>query len=164
MTRSRSEDASISRRRFLATGGAAMAAGGFSPMARAEEAAETPRITRYRTLGRTGFRVSDVSLGCGHNTEPNVYRYAYDHGMNYFDNAEGYANGESERALGEALQHMDRAKVFITSKTEIKGTETEQVIDGVPYWDGGVVSGNGSGADMMIDCSLLDSRRPVAGS
>ena len=99
MTRSRSANDAISRRRFLATGGAAMAVGGFLAPARAEEAAEKPRITRYRTLGRTGFRVSDVSPGCGHNTEPSVYRYAYDHGMNYFDNAEGYANGASGRAL-----------------------------------------------------------------
>jgi predicted aldo/keto reductase-like oxidoreductase len=128
MTRKSDLPGSISRRHFLATGGAAAAVGSLPLSAKAEEVADKPKVTRHRTLGRTGFEVSDVSLGCGFNTEPNVYRYAYDHGMNYFDNAESYANGESERALGEALQHMDRKKVFITSKTVLMGGETEQVI------------------------------------
>ena len=41
-----------------------------------------------RTLGRTGFRVSDISMGCGMISDSNVVRYAYDHGMNLFDTAE----------------------------------------------------------------------------
>ena len=49
----------ISRRGFLGVGGAALA-GSAVPLvgARAEEEDETPRIKRYRTLGRTGFAVS----------------------------------------------------------------------------------------------------------
>ena len=62
------------------------------PVASAAAAAEPApaRINRYRTLGRTGFRVSDISMGCGSIAEPNVVRYAYDHGMNLFDTAETY--------------------------------------------------------------------------
>jgi len=128
MTRSNDSSSALSRRQFIATGGAAVAAGSLPLSARAEEAVEKPKITRHRTLGRTGFQVSDVSMGCGMATEANIYRYAYDHGINYFDNAESYGNGECERALGEALQHMDRKQVFITSKTVLKGNETEEEI------------------------------------
>jgi len=110
---------SISRRSFLVTGGAAAAAGALVRGVGAEETLAKPRITRFRTLGRTGFEVSDVSLG-GSAREANIIRYAYDRGINYFDSAESYGNGDNERAIGEALQHMDRAKVFITTKLNIK--------------------------------------------
>ena len=80
-----------------------------------EEEQEKPKIRRYRTLGRTNFKVSDLAIG-GWGKEANVYRYAYDHGINYFDTGESYGNGDSERKIGEALQHMDRKKVFITTK------------------------------------------------
>ena len=59
--------------------------------------------------------VADIAFG-GTGREANLYRYAYDHGINYFDTAEGYANGDNERLIGEALQHMDRKKVFVTTK------------------------------------------------
>jgi aryl-alcohol dehydrogenase-like predicted oxidoreductase len=118
----------LSRRQFLITSGTAAAAttvlGGATS---ADESPEAPRISRYRTLGRTGFEVSDISFG-GSGREANLYRYAYDHGINYFDTAEGYANGDNERLIGEALQHMDRKKVFVTTKLEIKDEDTEQTI------------------------------------
>jgi predicted aldo/keto reductase-like oxidoreductase len=120
---------SISRRSFLVTGGAAAAAGALARGVDGEETAAKPRVTHYRTLGRTGFEVSDVSLG-GSAREANVIRYAYDRGINYFDSAESYSNGDNERALGDALQHMDRAKVFITTKLHIKPDESlESVLD-----------------------------------
>ena len=50
-----------------------------------------------------------------------VVRYAYDKGVNYFDTAEGYGNGAAERAIGEAMQHMDRDKIFIASKSQDLG-------------------------------------------
>jgi predicted aldo/keto reductase-like oxidoreductase len=85
------------------------------------------KIRRHRTLGRTGFKVSDVSMG-GLYDDGNVVRYAYDCGINYFDTAEGYMNGDSERRIGEAMPHMDRKKIFITTKLEMKDDETEQTI------------------------------------
>jgi predicted aldo/keto reductase-like oxidoreductase len=44
-------------------------------------------------------------------------RYAFEHGVNYFDSAEGYKGGGSEKAIGEAL-HDVRDRVFIASKTK----------------------------------------------
>ncbi|MDJ0765641.1 MAG: aldo/keto reductase [Myxococcota bacterium] len=151
-----SDQKTMSRRRFLkASGTAAAVAGGAiagcggaqtaaptqnardaetTPAAPAESATETqaetpkPKIARFRPLGRTGFDVSDVSMGCGHIAEANVVRYAYDQGINLFDTAEGYGRGDSERKIGEAMAHMDRKKIFIVTKLEIKDGDTEQTL------------------------------------
>jgi aryl-alcohol dehydrogenase-like predicted oxidoreductase len=122
-----SSQASVSRRQFLIAGGAAAAAGGLPAIAGTEEEQEKPKIRRYRTLGRTNFKVSDLAIG-GWGKEANVYRYAYDHGINYFDTGESYGNGDSERKIGEALQHMDRKKVFITTKLILKDDDSEQTV------------------------------------
>ncbi len=127
MNRKTSSKTPVSRRQFLLAGGAAAAASGLPGIARADEEKEKPQIKSYRTLGRTGFKVSDISIG-GAGKEANIYRYAYDHGINYFDTAEGYGNGDNERTIGEAMQHMDRKKVFITTKLELKDADTRQSI------------------------------------
>ncbi len=62
------------------------------------------RILGYRTLGRTGWRVSDIGMGTVPLRDADVVRYAYDKGVNYFDTAEGYGNGAAERAIGDAMQ------------------------------------------------------------
>ena len=125
MSRKKAPRPSVSRRQFLIAGGAAAAASGLPGIARADEEQEKPKIKRHRTLGRTGFEVSDISIG-GSGKDANVYRYAYDHGINYFDTGEAYGNGDSERKIGEALQHMDRKKVFITTKMIPKAEDTQQ--------------------------------------
>lgn len=127
MKQKKTSEGSVSRRQFLITGGAVAAASGLPLIGRAEEAEEKPKIKRYRTLGRTGFEVSDISIG-GAGKEATLYRYAVDHGINYFDTAESYGNGDNETKIGEALQHMDRKKVFITTKLEIKDDDTEETI------------------------------------
>lgn len=117
----------LSRRGFLAVGGAAAAATAL-PLSAGEDKEETPRgIVQWRRLGRTGFRASDVSAGAG-ASDSNLVRHAYDLGINYFDTAESYGNGEHERVIGGAMEHMDRKKIFITTKLEIKDEDTEQTI------------------------------------
>jgi aryl-alcohol dehydrogenase-like predicted oxidoreductase len=129
MTHRKTFFGSVSRRQFLVAGGAAAAANGLPRFAFAEESEKNPRIKSFRTLGRTGFEVSDISIG-GSGREANVYRYAYDHGINYFDTAEGYANGDNERKIGEALQHMDRKRVFVTTKLWIEEKDTtDEILD-----------------------------------
>jgi predicted aldo/keto reductase-like oxidoreductase len=96
-------------------------------LAGAEEKAGEPTITRYRTLGRTGFRVSDIAMGNGAK-ESNLVRYAYDHGINYFDTGESYGNGTHERTIGGAMKHMDRSKIFVTTKLELEEGDTERSI------------------------------------
>jgi len=76
-------------------------------------------IKEYRTLGRTGFKVSDIGMGAGNLTNPSVLRAAFDMGINYIDTAEHYGGGQSERAIGDALKGIDRKKIFITSKLNL---------------------------------------------
>ena len=117
----------ITRRDFLAAGGAAALGLAVGPAwARMIDAEKGVRIKRYRTLGRTGFEVGDISMGCGSISESNVVRYAYDHGINLFDTAEGYGNGDSEKKIGEAMKHMDREKIFIVTKLDIDGDFDQQ--------------------------------------
>ena len=81
-----------------------------------------PRIKEYRTLGRTGFQVSDIS--CGFIMDEGVIRAAYESGMNYFDTAEEYPG--HHRVLAKVIKHMDRKKVFITTKLEATKGETKE--------------------------------------
>jgi len=69
---------------------------------------------QYRRLGRAGVRVSTLSLGSWvtyHNqvdtkAAVEMMAAAYDAGINFFDNAEVYARGESERIMGQALKTL----------------------------------------------------------
>lgn len=80
----------------------------------------------YRRLGRSGLKVSALSLGswvtyanqvdASHARE--IMAAARDHGVNFFDNAETYAAGESERIMGEALRQLgwQREHYVVSSK------------------------------------------------
>ena len=83
---------------------------------------------KHKVLGRTGFKVSDIAIGGTKNKETSVIRYAYDKGVNYFDTAEGYFNGDNEKAIGEALKFMERKKVFITSKIRVNENDTKETV------------------------------------
>ncbi len=122
----------FSRRNFIKFGSIALAGSAvkfpkFSSSRFQEEESE-PRISQFKILGRTGFRVSDISMGTGRFKDPNIVRYALDHGVNYLDTAESYGNGRSERLIGEAMANFDRKKIFITTKLHLKGTETKEEI------------------------------------
>jgi predicted aldo/keto reductase-like oxidoreductase len=126
----------LSRRSFVRTGGAAMAGGlaaaaaGSPARLSGEQARQTPSIQSYKTLGRTGWRVSDIGFGTGPLKESTLVRAAFDKGINYFDTAESYGNGAAERVIGEALPHIGRENVFIATKAVFRGGETEsEVVD-----------------------------------
>ena len=69
---------------------------------------------QYRRLGRAGLRVSALSLGSwvtyhnqvGVDSAVEMMAAAYDGGINFFDNAEGYAGGRSEEIMGQALKRL----------------------------------------------------------
>ena len=81
-----------------------------------------PKIKEYRTLGRTEFRVSDIS--CGFIMDEGVIRAAYESGMNYFDTAEQYPG--HHRVLGRAIKSLDRRKVFVTTKLEVLDDKSKE--------------------------------------
>jgi aryl-alcohol dehydrogenase-like predicted oxidoreductase len=76
-----------------------------------------PSDAGYRTLGRTGLRVSGVGCGVGIIPDPAVINRAIDLGVNYFDTARGYGEGKSEQITGTALKGR-RDKVVLASKTD----------------------------------------------
>ena len=80
----------------------------------------------YRRLGKSGLQVSELSFGSwvtfgnqvdvGNAVE--IMKAAYDGGVNFFDNAEVYANGQSELVMGAALKKLNfsRDSYIISSK------------------------------------------------
>ncbi len=112
-----SKKTGLDRRSFIKNatfgliGGGYLSRGVVSPGQAAADS-ETPRIKEYRTLGRTGFKVSD--LGMGHVGEEGLLRTFLDAGVNYIDTSEGYRY--NERVLGNAMKNLDRKSLFITSK------------------------------------------------
>ena len=72
-------------------------------------------IMNYRRLGKAGVKVSELSLGSwvtfGDQISDEVAEAlmikAYDGGVNFFDNAEGYASGRSELVMGKILRKLD---------------------------------------------------------
>jgi voltage-dependent potassium channel beta subunit len=78
----------------------------------------------YRQLGRSGLRVSEVSLGSwltfGASVDVDatrrVVRAALDVGVNLFDSADVYAGGAAEEALREALRGVPRQRLVIATK------------------------------------------------
>src|SRR2546428_11338102 len=80
----------------------------------------------YRTLGRTGERVSAIGLGGWHLglervDEPlslRIIRTAIDRGINFLDNCWDYNDGASETRMGKALRDGYRQKVFLMTKID----------------------------------------------
>lgn len=84
----------------------------------------------YRTLGRTGVRVSVVAFGAGpvsglmtgsdHAAQLATVRRAIDAGINWFDTAPGYGNGESEKNLGRVLAELGASdRVHVATKVRV---------------------------------------------
>jgi voltage-dependent potassium channel beta subunit len=80
----------------------------------------------YRRLGRSGLQVSELSLGSwvtyGNQVDHRVAREslaaAYDAGVNFFDNAEVYAGGQSETIMGAALKELAWPRVSYVVSTK----------------------------------------------
>ncbi len=93
----------------------------------------------YRRLGKWGLKLSALSFGSWVTFQNQVdgklaeqcLAAAYDAGVNFFDNAEAYANGESERIMGVALRNLGwprdswcvSSKVFFGCKADPKPTQ-----------------------------------------
>src|SRR5689334_6944458 len=126
----------IGRREFIKTGTLAGLGLGLGALATTGAAlAEQPRVRRYQTVGRTGIQMSDISFGADRLSigQEALVQHAWELGINYFDTAETYRDGDSETALGKAV-HGKRHRVYIASKTlawpETKQQEMMQALEG----------------------------------
>jgi predicted aldo/keto reductase-like oxidoreductase len=105
-----------SRRRFLQAGLALPAIGFVSPPYSESPGPSSAKVA-YRTLGKTGVKVSAVGCGIGLIPDPAVLVRAVDLGINYFDTARMYEKGKSEEIAGAALKGR-RNKIVLASKTD----------------------------------------------
>ena len=82
----------------------------------------------YRPLGDTGINVSEIGFGCGnvgglmirgdHNDQVNAVARAMELGINYFDTASSYGDGQSETNLGRVLKEL-QADVYVGTKFRV---------------------------------------------
>ena len=91
---------------------------------------------KYRRLGKTGLKVSELSYGSwvtfsfqvGLDEASKLMNVAYENGVNFFDNAEAYASGESEIIMGNVLKKYgwSRDSYIISSKVFWGGEQPTQ--------------------------------------
>lgn len=78
----------------------------------------------YRRMGKTGLKLSEISFGAwvtfGDQIDQEranlLVHKAFDQGINFFDNADIYANGQAEQAMGEAIRELPRQQLVLSSK------------------------------------------------
>ena len=78
----------------------------------------------YRRLGRSGLKVSEISLGAwvtmgsqiDEKVSSDLIHHAYENGINFFDNADIYARGQAELVMGKAIKDLPREELVISSK------------------------------------------------
>lgn len=102
----------------------------------------------YRHLGKAGVKVSELSFGAwvtygeqfGVAEAKEIMAAAFDAGVNFFDNAEAYANGEAEIIMGKALKELGWARKDYLISTKIfwggdgpndQGLSYKHIIEGV---------------------------------
>ena len=131
-----------SRRNFLAAAGLALPAvasasrtSGQSPQAAAPLSQQAPKPAsqsagapgfQYRTLGKTGLKVTSLGFGCMITSDGSVIQRAADMGITYFDTARSYSGGNNERMVGAALKGK-RNQITLSTKTE--GRTKQEALD-----------------------------------
>ncbi|HSO77005.1 MAG TPA: aldo/keto reductase [Bacteroidales bacterium] len=81
---------------------------------------------KYRKLGKTGFEVSEISLGTwqvggkwgskfDHSLAENILREAIEGGVNFIDTADLYSDGESEKAAGKSARQAGK-RIYVATK------------------------------------------------
>ena len=81
---------------------------------------------KYRTLGKTGFNISEISLGTwqvggkwgsgfDHQLAESILKAALDEGINFIDTADVYESGESEKAVGKILRTTSE-RIYVATK------------------------------------------------
>ncbi|MCX5804934.1 MAG: aldo/keto reductase [Proteobacteria bacterium] len=125
---------SMNRRDFLKIGvvGAAATAGlgGLSKIVEGVTASKHDIMPVYRTLGRTGLKVTIVSFGAMLTPDHEPMEAAFDLGVNYVDTARRYMNGRNEEIVGKALKGR-RDKVYVATKSLPSSTTKKDILNDV---------------------------------
>lgn len=91
---------------------------------------------KYRKLGKTGVKVSEIGFGCGNvgglmirgtrEEQTEAATRALELGINYFDTAPSYGDGRSEANLGRVLEALD-PDVFVATKVRIGASDLNDI-------------------------------------
>lgn len=94
---------------------------------------------QFRTFGRTGLKVSVLGFGCGAvgglmvrgdpADQERVVARALDAGVNYFDTAVLYGDGESEKNLGRVLQKLKPAGAIVGTKVRLPPSDSGRIAE-----------------------------------
>ncbi len=93
------------------------------PEAATQEKAEI-KIEEYRTLGRTGFKVSDLAIG--YISDEGLMGTMLDSGVNYIDTGESYPG--AHKLIGKVIKGRDRKSIFLTSKMLMEGQTSKEAL------------------------------------
>jgi aryl-alcohol dehydrogenase-like predicted oxidoreductase len=97
---------------------------------------------QLRTFGRTGMRVSVLGFGCGAvggfmvrgdpAEQERVVAHALANGVNYFDTAVQYGDGESEKNLGRVLKKLKPTNFFVGTKVRLPESDYGRIAEAIP--------------------------------
>jgi uncharacterized protein len=121
----------VSRRNFLANSTAALAGAGITGIIPSDlypQVTDKPKIKNFRTLGRTGFKASDIGCGPAMINDENLLRAILDTGVNIIDTAEFYGNGNNETLVGKSIKGYKRESLFINTKLMIAKSDKKDDI------------------------------------
>lgn len=114
----RQEERGLTRRELLSAIGAGAPLAAACASASHAAASGAPAAVPATVLGRTGRRVSRLGFGGSWDVDAGVLAAGVDRGINYFDTAEGYGSGMSERAMGAFIgSNCRRDQVYVVTKT-----------------------------------------------
>ncbi|MDZ7680706.1 MAG: aldo/keto reductase [Fodinibius sp.] len=98
---------------------------------------------KYKRLGRTGLKVSEICLGTmtfgssfynigevDLDLAKDIVKTSWEAGVNFFDTADVYSFGESERILGQAIKDLDIDRRKAVIATKVRGPMTEEAAEG----------------------------------
>lgn len=108
----------MGRRGFMKTMSSAIIGIGTSGLLKAGPSfatSEKKPTLEYRNLGKTGLKVTTVSMGVMNCSDPSVLLRAFDLGINFYDTADCYMRGRNEEMVGKTFEGK-RTKVFIQTK------------------------------------------------
>ncbi len=95
---------------------------------------------QYRTMPKSTDKLSALGLGCmrlpltpegkiDRDKALEMMHYAYNHGVNYYDTAWGYHEGESEPMLGEFISQIKRKQIYVATKLPCWLIKTREDMD-----------------------------------
>jgi len=108
----------IGRRKFIKGASSALLGMATTPFWNANLSfgkTEKSSTLEYRTLGKTGLKVTAVSMGVMNCSDPAVLQRAFDLGINFYDTADCYMRGRNEEMVGKVFEGK-REKVLIQTK------------------------------------------------